>query len=294
MDANAELAMDDDDESTRGTPAPQHRVYDPNDVADAGEIRRGEKLRADNVDAWETRCAGLVELLRGGPKTKSHIATWAHRAKVDGERMGMKLAEECLYWLEARGRVEPFKNFRGEKSYRLTGGVETSALPACLCARTAPDVNYGCPEHGGTRPTITTEEEIAPMMDNDTLNTAEAAALLGIKQSGVVNAVNKGRLKAKRGGRGVPLQLKRVDVIAYRAARAAWTQKLTTPVVGGAGGGGGGGGPVIVKLRGPAPAAAMQPAVLDDLRALVRCVDLGWMSSEDAWAKLRALVAVGL
>lgn len=159
----------------------------------------------------------------------------------------------------------------------------------CLCTRTAPNPNYGCPVHGGAR--IDTEET---PMDKDQVSTVVAAKLLGISTGAVLQAIAKGALKAKRGGRGVPSIIKRVDVIAYRDARAkqlAASDLLpATPTKRKA-------AAPRSKALVPAPAPVeatlveLQPAELSDVRALVRIVDRCGVDKAAAWEWLRKLVA---
>lgn len=82
---------------------PQHRVV-ANDVERL--TRREESMRGDNTAAWERRCVPVVEYLRSGPKRLREVARWGYGQRVDGQRMGAVMAEECLFWLLAQGRVE--------------------------------------------------------------------------------------------------------------------------------------------------------------------------------------------
>lgn len=193
--------------------------------------------------------------------------------------------------------------------------VETSAQPAepgpvetllesfrvtrCLCADG--QVNYGCPLHGGAR--TTTEENTD--MAKDWISTAEAAKLLECHPSNLTLLARSGKIKRDgEGGRGTPSQYSRTSVIAYRDQRqrvadllpatpakrkasAPSKSKALVPAAASSA--------VVVQLRGKAAAAAAAPpTMLDDLRALVRCVDLGWVSADAAWAHIRGLLAPGL
>lgn len=66
-------------------------------------------MRGDNTAAWEARCVPVVEFLRRGPATLTEVRAWGRAYRPDGKHggapFGANLAEECLYWLEVRGRV---------------------------------------------------------------------------------------------------------------------------------------------------------------------------------------------
>jgi excisionase family DNA binding protein len=164
----------------------------------------------------------------------------------------------------------------------------------CLCARTAPHKNYDCPEHGGAR--IKEDSD----MGQHWISTAEAAELLGVTKRYAIKLVERKKIEAKQDGDGsrAPFLFRRTSVIAYRDARrkeqaerdllpptpakrkAAAPRKSKALV------------PVAEAEPTPIEAAAVHPlpAELADVRALVRFVDKGWFSKDDAWAKLRDLV----
>jgi hypothetical protein len=176
-------------------------------------------------------------------------------------------------------------------------GTEPFTLPAtrtmldCLCARTASKVNYGCPEHGGAR--ITTSKENIEMA-KEWISSAEAAQLAGCSVSNVLELAKKDKF-----GSRAPLEFLRSSVVAYRDAKrkeaSARDLMPATPTKRKA--------LVPKKSKALVPAAAAptavveatlvepHPAALADVRALVRFVDKGWFSKDDAWAKLRELVA---
>lgn len=172
-------------------------------------------------------------------------------------------------------------------------------LDCCLCARTAPNVNYGCPQHGGAR--ITTNQENTEMA-KEWISSAEAAQLVGCSVSNVLELAKKDKFETRRVGEGsrAPLEFLRSSVVAYRDAKrkeaSARDLLPATPTKRKA--------PAPKKSKALVPAAESQlaraleatlvqpqPAALADVRALVRFVDKGWFSKDDAWAKLRELVA---
>lgn len=100
---------------------------------DVGRLTRYEEsMRSDNAAGWEARCAPVIDFLLTGPKTRREIFCWA--SHKGGNAMGRTIAEECLYWLLAQERVK-----RVDDKW---------AVADCLCARTAPGVNFGCALHG--------------------------------------------------------------------------------------------------------------------------------------------------
>jgi len=177
---------------------------------------------------------------------------------------------------------------------------EPATLIDCLCARTAPQVNYGCLEHGGAR--ITTNKEHSNMA-KDWISREEAMGLLDCGGSNLLLLAKQNKIERRgEGTRGKPSEYSRTSVIAYRdgrararaatdllpatpARRAAKVAKKST---------------AIVTASAPAPAPMevvtgtvleSMPSVLTEVRVLVRWVDKGWFTVKDAWSKLRELVA---
>jgi hypothetical protein len=69
------------------------------------DMRIGDQLRSDDVAAWEQRCAPVLNLLANGGMTTTEVRSWGRRCRTRDGHFGSNLAEECLYWLQARGRV---------------------------------------------------------------------------------------------------------------------------------------------------------------------------------------------
>lgn len=73
-----------------------NRVYDA-----VGRITLDdERMRGDNTKAWLQRVPRLLAFLGGSAKSLGDIKAWCRT-----ERHPTTMMEECLYWLEARGRV---------------------------------------------------------------------------------------------------------------------------------------------------------------------------------------------
>lgn len=83
---------------------PSHRVLGGR-AADHRDCPMDTSMRSDNVEAWEERCVPFIAFLSGGPKSLTEVREWGTWHYVKGERFGANLAQDCLYWLEAHGRV---------------------------------------------------------------------------------------------------------------------------------------------------------------------------------------------
>jgi hypothetical protein len=156
-------------------------------------------------------------------------------------------------------------------------------------ARTAPAVNYGCPEHGAARSGA--EENT---MAKEWVTTKEAAELLGMSLNGTTGLGRKGKIESKADGNGsrAPRLFKRASVIAFRDTKRGFkaaqsnTDLLDTP-------------PqrrtkqIIAKAsRAPKVQTSTAPAELaSDVRALVHCVRRGWLTPGELLTQLEKLVA---
>lgn len=140
------------------------------------------------------------------------------------------------------------------------------------------------------RTTTPTEEQ---EMQNGHITSAEAAGILGVEKQSIAKMVSAGLLKAKRGGRGVPLEIDRASVLERQARLTAGgdappqqkKQKKTRAAK--------------PKLKAAKKAtrhtealrAELAGDLADDVRALIRCLDRGWMEHESLVDNLRKLVA---
>lgn len=270
---------------------------------------------ATDHEIWADRATSLFDAM-GVMSAPVHIGALCHFAQRKGWEQ--KTLEGVLAYAEKHGLVERYKAFDGKQAFKLTGtAVPTApvsdtdpdeadeqpeadeAPPAatildCLCARTAPHKNYGCPEHGGAR--ITTSKETTDMA-REWISTAEAAELLDCTKASAIRMAHQEKIEASQEGDGsrAPFVFKRSSVIAYRDSRAkkkAATDLLpATPVKRKA---------ALVPPPEPRPQvrAAVEatpvvpaPAELADVRALVRIVDRCGIGKEAAWEWLRTLVA---
>lgn len=82
-------------------PSPRDTAYNLTDVATTGELRRQRATMPESGDvaAWEQLAAPLFKALRKQPMRMVEIKAWATR---QAPRMPVKIAEECVYWLEMR------------------------------------------------------------------------------------------------------------------------------------------------------------------------------------------------
>lgn len=82
-------------------PSPRDTAYDPTDVATTGELRRQRLAMPESGDvaACEQLTAPLLKALRKQSMTMAVVKEWAIQQRP---RMSVKIAEECVYWLEMR------------------------------------------------------------------------------------------------------------------------------------------------------------------------------------------------
>lgn len=82
-------------------PSPRDSAYDLTDVATTGELRRQRLAMPESGDvaAWTKLTKPLLKALRKRPMRMVEIKAWATRQTP---RMPVKIAEECIYWLEMR------------------------------------------------------------------------------------------------------------------------------------------------------------------------------------------------
>jgi hypothetical protein len=184
----------------------------------------------------------------------------------------------------------------------LAAGAVRERGSTCLCSRTAPAANYGCPEHGRALPKKTTVKETTNMATKEWISTAEAAELLGVSANRVCVRIKEKAIEAKEddshiGGGRKPFLLKRASVIALRDGMKNHADMLDEK-------------PAKPKAKAPpqqrwkaiaarvvraskprATAAGLTGDLADDVRALIKCVDRNWLSEADAFTKLRGLVS---
>lgn len=194
-----------------------------------------------------------------------------------------------------------------EEPRRAAAPPSPAPAPApddCLCARTAPKKNFGCPRHGGAR--LNAPKKETKTMAKDMISTAETAELLDMTTAGVRKVVARGELEAFPEGDGArsPLFFKRAEVVALvqkrkadildepkakppkkstALAKAPKPEKPAVQTMRRASKPAGGGQSVVAKL------ADEIGALREDVIMLVRLVDRGWMSQDDAFGKLREI-----
>jgi hypothetical protein len=260
-------ALDIDDEAAESEPEPRER-YHVDDIASDHELAVEERQvpRSDDDDAWEHLCAPIVAFMSGGPTSLRVIKRWAELQKP---RMRTKLAEECVFWLENRGRVVAFKQWDGSKAYRLTGAAASQAL----------------------------EEDNKPKENTvakDWISTADVMKLLGCKQERASYLAVSGKIVSRKNGEGrsAPREYDRTSVIAYRDHEKKKGDILDEPKKKPAK------APprrepkaiaAKVARKPAAPISAGSGGLAEDLRMLLRCVDRGWLSQDEAFAKLRGI-----
>lgn len=177
------------------------------------------------------------------------------------------------------------------------------ALDGCLCARTWPKKNFGCPEHGGAR--INAKQENINMA-KQWITSAEAAELLECVPRNVNILAAKGKLESRRTTESPtsPLELNRASVIAHRDAKrkakadrdllpATPTKRKAAPPKSKAlaKASASGGAPVALQTK-PIEGELVGPAIdMTEVRALVRIVGRAGIDKTMAWDWLVKLVA---
>ncbi len=176
------------------------------------------------------------------------------------------------------------------------------ARPSCLCARTWPQKNYGCPEHGGAR--INAKQETTTMA-KQWISTTEAAELLECTPRNVSILAAGGKITSRRTGEGPtsPLEVNRASVILHRDAkrkakadrdllpatptkRKASAPKHKAPAKASASGG------ELVLRSTPIEGSLVEAAIeMTEIRALVRIVGRAGIDKVTAWDWLVKLVA---
>lgn len=263
-------------------PAPDRReAYDPTDIASDIEIRRTDRElpSAGDSDAWERLCAPVVEALAGNSMTMFQVRRWSERHKP---RIPVKIAEECIYWLETRGRVVAFKGWDGRRQYWLVGGTSSAALEDIQ-----PDA----------KPAGKQEEAMAT---GEWISTEDAAKLMGISDSRVKTLARLGKVEAKKDesytGKGHKPYLVNRDAATAYSSSAARADVIKARIVklkrvGAVAPKAKRADPIVERKPARRDPSASSPVLADDVRMLVRCVERGWLEPSDAWEKLKALVA---
>ena len=275
-------------------------------------------------DIWSARAAKLVQFIKGStpPVKTSTLCVWAGRYG-----WAIQTLEACLDYCVEMKLLATYKSFAGEKAWKIpltpvheeegaadageavtmtrtqaeiAGAVRASD---CLCARTAPAVNYGCPEHGAARRGAEEKQEMA----KDWITSAEAAKLIGISSNRALYWAAQKKIETKvdesfTGSGRKPVLFKRSSVIAFRDSRSgdgnAARYKPGTPAAA---------TDLLDELprtkrvvskrakvvRAPKPVQAPAPSgdLAADVRALVHNIERGWMPRDAAWEILRDLVS---
>jgi hypothetical protein len=196
--------------------------------------------------------------------------TLAHFARRKGWEQ--PTLEGVLAYCERQRLVERFKSIKGA-AFRLTGESAT----------------HGPDEDNND---VAEKEET---MAKDEISTGEAAELCGVSTAGIRKWVKQGKLKPRvgGGGRGQTYFFDRGVVLAFKQVREAG-KTLAPPQPKAR----------VVKLKAAherkLPTKINAKHILnkvtdeycdlrEDVIMLVRLVDRGWMSPEQAWGKLREL-----
>jgi hypothetical protein len=261
---------------------------------------------ATEAEVWGGRADSLIGAMRlmSAPIRLGTLYTFAMRKGWE-----QKTIDGLLAYCQRQGVVQPYKAFDGKAAFRLTG----AGVPAAPTRETEPDDDDDDDDKEGEEPAVapaprTPAPSATPLdcltskesttMAKDWISAGEAAGLLGISRMSVMRAGRRGALEHRgQGVKGSPYEFTRASVVAYRgrAKRDAdllpatpARRKATAP---------------RSRAIVPAPASPPSPevvtgtvvepapSVLTEVRVLVRWVDKGWFSVEDAWAKLRELVA---
>jgi hypothetical protein len=258
---------------------------------------------ATESEIWGDRAQSLLDAM-GVMSSPIHMGTLSAFAMRKGWEH--QTLAGVLAYCERQRLVERYRAFNSKSAFKVTGeavpvapvreidpdvdddvdAVEAAPVPACLCARTAPHVNYGCPEHGAAR--ATTEENTD--MTKDWISAEEVAKLLGCSKKTVLRLTTTLKHRGE-GVRGKPFEFHRASVIAYRDERKRSTDLLpATPALRKA-------TPKKSTAIVPSPAPLEgtivdhPPADLSEVRALVRIVDRCGINKEAAWDWLKKLVA---
>lgn len=143
-----------------------------------------------------------------------------------------QVVKDVLAWLEQRGKIEPFQNFKNQPAYRMATGAP-KAKPAPKPAVAAAASRPPSPPRAAAAPAAVAASEPAPrrppplarsarMAQQEWISTADAAKLLGGKSTGyVAKLAQTGKIKAKKddkheGGGRVPWVYLRSSVLAYQ------------------------------------------------------------------------------
>ncbi len=246
-----------DGEEEAEAPTPRER-YHPEDVA-TDEDLAAEKVPSTGDASWEAHAAPFLELFKSGPQTMQVI-------KMHGTRLGVltKFAEEIVFWLENRGRIESFKRWDGKKTWKLAGTAEPPGKPLPM------------------------KEARVAKTPPEWLPTADAAKLLDVASSYLHKLARDGKLKSRQLGDGAraPREFLRSSLIAYQpnfmepGEEAAPPPKAAKP-----------------KKEKPVPRekrAAAAPASSGDLQAQLRWVldgyELGRFTADQALEQVAELV----
>lgn len=161
------LVEDIDDGEEAEAPTPREK-YHPEDIA-SDEDLAAEKVPATGDASWEDHAAPFMELFKSGPQTMQAI-------KLYGTRLGVltKFAEEIVFWLENRGRIEPFKRWDGKKTWKLPGSAEPAGKPLPM------------------------KEQRVAKQPKEWISTDDAMKMLDLGRSRVMVLAREGKLKARK------------------------------------------------------------------------------------------------
>lgn len=176
-----------------------------------------------------------------------------------------------------------------------------AAADGCLCARTAPKKNYGCPVHGGTRISKPTKE--TTKMAKDWITVDDAAAMLDVGPRNISKLVAKGELDGKKddehqGAGRKPWLVTRASVLALVEKRKGdildepkakkpekkKPEKKVELVKADK--------QVMRRSSSPPSRRTGKPPIVslrEDVIALVRNVERGWMTQSGAFEALREI-----
>jgi hypothetical protein len=275
------------------------------------EVETDGEEQLDQDDVWSDRAQQMVDFVKAQKPPVAKLQTiivfarrkgWEHPTLIGV----LEYCEKKKLLAGYRSINSPAWKIPLTPVFDATDGepaAKADAAPdGCLCARTAPEPNFGCPVHGGARLKKTIVKETTNMA-KEWITTAEAAELLGVSMNRVCVRIKEKALDAKEddshvaGGRK-PFLIRRASVIAFlekkkhadildeKPAKAEKPKQAKAPpqqerVV------------AVKKARAPknivAKLADEIGSLREDIIMLVRLVERGWMSQDEAFAKLRGI-----
>jgi excisionase family DNA binding protein len=222
------------------------------------------------TEVWGDRGDSLITAMRvmSRPVKMASLVAFARRKGWE-----MPTLDGVLEYLHRHQRIERYKCYDGESAFRMISDGERGA------ASESDD-----------------DDETAASPREERMTTAEVAQLIGISTVAVNAAARRGKLKGTQEGRNWTFE--RTAVAAYLEARKP-TQSLHSSKTLDA-------GPqrTIADRLGRANPSDQRISdtvlftdddplnandLADDVRTLVRCVDRGWLSESDAFARLREI-----